>query len=89
VSDHRDILQAVLSEGADALAEIIPGGVIPAVLARLAPLVERAIAEAAGGSIPTADRVIVRDHRGTRLAAEAPDPGARDEAQLRALATPR
>ena len=35
---------------------------------------------------PTADRVIVRDHRSTRLAAEAPDPGARDEAQLRALA---
>ena len=59
------------------------------------PIADEALAFAARAAAdylttaPVADRVIVRDHRGTRLAAEAPDPGARDEAQLRALATPR
>jgi hypothetical protein len=62
-----------LTEGEELLAEIVPGGVIPAVLARLAPLVQRAITEASRSSTVTADAVVVRDHRsaaGTRLAAE-------------------
>lgn len=73
MSDNRDIMQAFLTEGEELLAEIVPGGVIPAVLARLAPLVQRAITEASKSGAPSADRVVVRDHRspaGTRLAAE-------------------
>lgn len=73
MSDNRDIMQAFLTEGEELLAEIVPGGVIPAVLARLAPLVQRAITEASRSGTPAANAVVVRDHRsaaGTRLAAE-------------------
>ena len=72
MSDNRDIMQAFLTEGEELLAEIVPGGVIPAVLARLAPLVQRAITEASRSGTPSADAVVVRDHRSTRLAAENP-----------------
>lgn len=69
MSDSRDIVEEFITGGADALGGLVPDSLIPAVLARLAPLVARAVE----AGVPTADRVVVTDHRGTRLAAESPD----------------
>lgn len=79
-ADPRDIVQAFITGGAEVLGGLVPDALIPAVLARLAPLVVQAM-----DATPTADRVEVRDHRGTRLWAENPD-----RAQVSALgAKPR
>lgn len=70
---RADIIEAWIAEAANILTDALPAslsGRVPGLLADLAPTVERAIAAHSG--VPTADRVIVRDHHGTRLAAENP-----------------
>lgn len=74
MSDKRDLIEAWIGDASGLLSDALPStfaGHIPEIIAALAPSVERLIA--ASGSVPTADRVVVRDHRsaaGTRLAAE-------------------
>ena len=71
---RADVIEAWIAEAADILTDALPAslsGRVPALLAALAPTVERAIAVHSG--VPTAERVIFRDHHGTRLAAENPE----------------
>lgn len=70
MSDSRDIVEAFITGGAEALGGLVPDSLIPAVLARLAPLVAKAVD---AGSVPTALEVVYNDHTGTRLAAANPD----------------
>lgn len=72
MTDTRDLIQAFLTSGAEALASTTHAGAIPATLAALIPVVEQVIA-AAHGSAPVALEVVYNDHKGTRLASEAPD----------------
>ena len=73
MTDKRDLIEAWIGDATGLLSDALPStfaGHIPEIIAALAPSVERLIA--ASGSAPTAERVVVRDHRSTRLAAENP-----------------
>jgi hypothetical protein len=73
MSDRRDLIESWIGDATGLLSDALPStfaGHIPEILAALAPSLERLIS-ASSGTV-AADRVVVRDHRSTRLAADNP-----------------